>query len=212
MPLPSTAPAATSRVIEMMPHAMPNIVSIVRRLWAQSVASVSRSKSWNDMALRPYSQLLQNDLLFLVEAVEDFCLHAVRNAQLHTEFFLAVFSLGVGNLNRSLSLFVINQRGFGNHQHVLLFLEEDFGVRAHIGLELAARIGNRDAHLESGHVVFLLAQWRNLGDLTGEFLVPERFHHDAGGLAEKDLPDVRFFDLALHVDFADVAQRHDQGS
>jgi hypothetical protein len=31
---------------------MPNIVSMVRRLWAQSVASVSRSKSWNDMALR----------------------------------------------------------------------------------------------------------------------------------------------------------------
>ena len=52
MPLPSPSPAATITVMEMMPQAMPNIVSMVRRLCAQRVASVSRSKSWNDMALR----------------------------------------------------------------------------------------------------------------------------------------------------------------
>jgi len=35
-------------------QAMPNIVSIVRRLWAHSVAKpcLGCSKSWNDMALR----------------------------------------------------------------------------------------------------------------------------------------------------------------
>jgi len=55
-----------SPVMEMMPQAMPNIVSMVRRLCAHSVASVSRSKSWNDMALRPWIELLQNDLLLLV--------------------------------------------------------------------------------------------------------------------------------------------------
>src|SRR5713101_4273470 len=147
MPLPSPSPAATITVIEMMPHAMPNIVSIVRRLWAHKVASVSRSKSWNDMALRGYRQLLQHDLLFLVEAVEDFRLHAVRNAQLHAEFLLAVVGLGVRDLDGSSSLFVVNQRGFRNHQHVLLFLEEDFGIGAHVGFEFAAGIGNRDAHL-----------------------------------------------------------------
>src|SRR6266436_3269306 len=157
MPLPSPSPAATITVIELMPHAMPNIVSIVRRLWAHKVASVSRSKSWNDMALRGYLQLLQDDLLFLGKA------------------------------------------------------EEDFGIGAHVGLELAAGIGNRDAHLEGRDVVLLLAERRNLGDLAGEFLVLKRFHNDARGLAEKYLPDVCFVDLALHVNFADVAQRHDQG-
>src|SRR5438445_8216242 len=148
MPLPSPSPAATITVIEMMPHAMPNIVSIVRRLWAHSVASVSRSRSWNDMALRHYHQLLQDDLLLLVEAFEDFCLHTVRNAQLYAEFLLAVVGLGVGNFDGSFSLFVVNQRGFRNHQHAFLFFEQDFGIGAHVGLELAAGIRNRDAHFE----------------------------------------------------------------
>src|SRR5260370_26529182 len=120
MPLPSPSPAATITVIEMMPHAMPNIVSIVRRLWAHSVASVSRSKSRNDMALPSYLQLLQDNLLFLVEPVEDFRLHAVRNAQLHAEFFLPVVGLRIGNLDRTLSLSLVDQRGFRNHQHVFL--------------------------------------------------------------------------------------------
>src|SRR5467141_2876786 len=148
MPLPRPSPAATITVIEMMPQAMPNIVSMVRRLWAQSVASVSRSRSWNDMALRRSIQLLQDDLLLLVETVEDFRFHAVGNAQLDTELFLAVFGLGVGNLHGGFALFVVNQRGFRNYQDVFLFLEQNFGVGAHVGLELAARIGNRDTHFE----------------------------------------------------------------
>src|SRR6266481_5874100 len=129
MPLPSPSPAATITVMEMMPQAMPNIVSMVRRLWAQSVASVSRSKSWNDMALRLSVRLLQNHFLLLVEAFENLRLHAVGNAQLHAKFFLVV----------------------------------------------------------------------------------ERLHNDARRLTEKNLADIRFIDFALHVDFADVAQRHDQG-
>src|SRR2546430_7175586 len=85
MPFPKPSPAATITVMEMMPQAMPNIVSIVRRLWAQRVASVSLSRSWNDMALRRPDQLLQNDLLPLVEATEDLRLNAIRNAKLYTE-------------------------------------------------------------------------------------------------------------------------------
>src|SRR5258708_5996590 len=108
MPLPSPSPAATITVMEMMPQAMPNIVSMVRRLCAHSVASVSRSKSWNDMALRPWIELLQNDLLLLVETFENLRLHAVRNAQIHAEFFLAVVGFGVGDLTGALSLFVVN--------------------------------------------------------------------------------------------------------
>src|SRR5882762_1564516 len=168
--------------MEMMPQAMPNIVSMVRRLWAQRVASVSLSRSWNDMALRRSIQLLQNDLLFLVEAVKNFRFYAVRNAELHAELFLAVFGLGIGDLDGSLALFVVNQRSFRNHQNVFLFLQENLGVGAHIGLELAARIGNRDAHFEGGDVVLFLAERRNLSDLAGEFLVLERLHNDARGL------------------------------
>src|SRR6266849_1033104 len=211
MPLPSPSPAATITVMEMMPQAMPNIVSMVRRLWAQSVASVSRSKSWNDMALRRSIELLQNDFLLLVEAFEDLRLHAIRNAELHAEFFLAVVGLGIGDLHGGFSLFVVNQRGLRNHQHVFLFLEEDFGVGAHVGLQLTAGIGNRDAHFEGGDVVLLFAERRNLGHLAGEFLVLERFHDDARGLTEKNLADICLVDLALHVYFADVAEGHDQG-
>jgi len=39
-------------VMEMIPQAMPNIVSSVRRLCAQSVATVSRNKSVKFMAPR----------------------------------------------------------------------------------------------------------------------------------------------------------------
>src|SRR3981189_50204 len=142
MPLPSPSPAATITVTEMIPQAMPNIVSMVRRLWAQSVASVSRSKSWNDMALRRSIRLLQNDFLLLVEAFEDLRLHAVGNAQLDAEFFLAVLGLGVGDLDGGFALFVINQRRFRDHQNILLFFQHDFGIGAHVGFEFAAGIGN----------------------------------------------------------------------
>src|SRR5229473_4008353 len=211
MPAPSPSPAATITVMEMMPQAMPNMVSMVRRLWAQSVPSVSRSRSWNDMALRRPIQLLQNDFLLLAEALEDLRLHAVGDAELHAKFFLALVGLGVGDLDRGLSLLVVNQRGFRDHQDIFLFFEEDFGIGAHVGLELPARVRDRDAHFKSGDVVLLLTERRNLGDLAGEFLVLEGFHDDARGLTEKNLADVRFIDLALHVNFADVAEGHDQG-
>src|SRR5437879_12733205 len=114
MPTPSPSPAATITVIEMIPQAMPNIVSMVRRLWAHSVASVSRNRSWNDMASGAI-RLLQNDLLLFVEAFENFRLHTVGNAQLHGKFFLAVVGLGVGNLDGCLALLVVNQRRLRNH-------------------------------------------------------------------------------------------------
>jgi hypothetical protein len=53
-------------VMEIIPHAMPNMVSIVLRLCAHSVLSVSFSKSRNDKAGRLYSSLLQDYLLLLV--------------------------------------------------------------------------------------------------------------------------------------------------
>src|SRR6267143_446846 len=82
-------------------------------------------------------ELLQNDLLLLVETFENLRLHAVRDAQLHAEFFLAVVGFGVGDLNGALSLFVVNQRGFRDHQNVFLLFEEDFSIGAHVGFQLA---------------------------------------------------------------------------
>src|SRR6267378_869333 len=137
MPTPRPSPAATITVMEMMPQAMPNIVSIVRRLCAQSVASVSRSKSWNDMALRLGNRLLQDDLLLFVETFEDLRLDAVGNAQLYIELLL-----GVGNFDGCFAFFVVDQRGFGNHQDVFLFLEKDLSVGAHVGFERATGIRN----------------------------------------------------------------------
>src|SRR6266403_4061643 len=186
MPPPRPSPAATITVMEMMPQAMPNIVSMVRRLWAQSVASVSRSRSWNDMVLRPSIQLLEHDFLLLSEAFKNFSLHAVGDAELDAELFLAVVGLGIGDFNGGLSLFVVDQRRLRNHQHVFLFSEKDFGVGAHVGFELAAGVGNGYAHFERGDVVLLLAKRRNLGDLAGEFLVLEGFHYDARRLAQED--------------------------
>src|SRR5215472_18201991 len=115
MPSPSPSPAATMMVMEMIPQAMPNIVSIVRRLCAHSVASVSRNRSVKFMALRPARRLLQNHLLLFVESFEDFRLHAVRDSQLNAEFFLAILALGVRDFYRSLAVLVINHRRFRNH-------------------------------------------------------------------------------------------------
>src|SRR5712671_135366 len=88
MPAPSPSPAATITVMEMMPQAMPNMVSSVRRLCAQSVASVSFNRSRKDMAIVSESlpQLLQDDLLLFVEALQNFCFDAVGDAQLHGDF------------------------------------------------------------------------------------------------------------------------------
>src|SRR5260370_2229779 len=157
MPLPSPSPAATITVMEMMPQAMPNIVSTVRRLWAQSVASVSRSKSWNDMALRLSVRLLQNHFLLLVEAFENLRLHAVGNAQLHAEFFLAVVGLGVWDLHGGFSLFVINQPGFRNDQDGFLFCHHNLGVRSHRSLPLPALCATRTPHLTSSDVHHTIA-------------------------------------------------------
>src|SRR5579859_1132045 len=126
MPSPSPSPAATMMVMEITPQAMQNIVSIVRRLCAHSVASVSRNKSLKFMALRLSPKLLQNDLLLFVEAFEDFGLHAVGDAEFHAEFLFTVLAFRVGNFDRGFAILVVNHRGFRNHQHILLFFEQDF--------------------------------------------------------------------------------------
>src|SRR5580692_11796758 len=108
MPRPRPSPAATITVIEMMPQAMPNIVSRVRRLWASSVAMVSLSRSRNVI----FASLLENHLLFLVQTGGDFRFHAVGNAELHGNLFLSVVRLRFRNFHRCFAIFVVNQRRF----------------------------------------------------------------------------------------------------
>src|SRR5215469_2918953 len=106
MPRPKPSPAATIKVMEIIPQAMPNIVSSVRRLCAHSVASVSRKRSRNVIA----ASLLQDHLLLFVQSGSNLSLHAVRYPDLHGNFFPSVLRLRVGNLHRRFALLVVNQR------------------------------------------------------------------------------------------------------
>src|ERR1700730_3319417 len=110
MPTPSPSPAATITVMEMMPQAMPNMVNSVRRLCAQSVASVSLSRSRKDMAIVSESlpQLLQDDLLLFVETLQNFGFHAVGDAELDGDFLASVVGFGIGSLYRGVALFVVD--------------------------------------------------------------------------------------------------------
>src|SRR5215469_7179552 len=105
IPRPRPSPAATIKVMEMIPQAMPNIVSSVRRLCAHSVASVSRKRSRNVMA----ASLLQDHWLLFVQSGGDLGLHAVGNPQLHGNLSFPVLRLGIGNLHRRLAVLVVNQ-------------------------------------------------------------------------------------------------------
>src|ERR1700730_9782087 len=129
IPRPRPSPAATIRVMEIMPQAMPNMVSKVRRLWARSVAMVSLRRSRNVIS----ASLLENHWLFLVKARGNFRLHAVGNSELHGNLFLSVVRLRFGNFHRGFAVLVINQRGFRHHQHVLFLFQHDFRVGAHVG-------------------------------------------------------------------------------
>src|SRR5215467_1445935 len=97
--------------MEMMPQAIPNIVSSVRRFCAQSVTKVSRSRSRKDTV----RSLLQNHLLLFVEAGQNLSLYAVGNSQLDVDLPLAVWSLRVGNFDLCLAVFVVNHCRFRRH-------------------------------------------------------------------------------------------------
>jgi len=109
------------------------------------------------MALRRSIQLLQNDLLFLVETFENFRFHAVRDAELYAELFLAVVALAAGISMEAFRSLSYMSAGFRNHQDIFLFLEEDLSIGAHVSLKLAAGIRNRDTHFEGGDVVLFFA-------------------------------------------------------
>ena len=88
----------------------------------------------------------------------------------------------------------------GHQQDVRLLLQDDLGVRGHVGLELAARVLDGDPHLERGDVVLLHAVGRDAVDLAFELPVPKTLHHDARRLVDVDLADVeRVADVVSEV-------------
>src|SRR4051812_42809760 len=182
-------------------------------LWfAERWVSIRRSRDPVPHTSRelPLYLLLQDDLIALLEAFQDFRLGAVRDADLDGSLLLAAVSLRVHDLDGSFLVFVVDDGAFGDHQDVLVLFEDDLRVRRHGSLEFAGGVVDGDTHFERGDVVFLHAHGRDLGDLAVEGLVFERLHLDARRLADVDLADIRLVHFALHVDLVRVAFGHDE--
>src|SRR5690348_14634919 len=118
-------------------------------------------------------QLLQHYLLPFLETVEHLGLGAIGNPKFYGEFLLAVLGVRIRHFHRRLLVLVIKDGPLRNHEHVLVLFQDDFRVRGHRCLQLAARIVDGYAHFEGGDVVLLHAHGRDLGHLAGEGLVLE---------------------------------------
>ena len=91
-----------------------------------------------------------------------------------------------------------------------MLIQNDLCICRHVGLQLAPRIVDGDAHLEGGHVVLFHAQRRDFGYLAVEDAVAEALHLDARRLRHVDVRDVGLVHLALHINLVDVALGHHQ--
>ena len=154
--------------------------------------------------------MLKNDGVAWVEAGDDFGFGAVRDAGLDIDLSAAVLLFGVGDFDGGVAIFVIEDGLLGNGENVFVLLEEDLGVRGHVGFEFAAWIVDGDADFEGGDVIFFDAEWGDFCDLALESFVFEGFDFDAGCLSEIDLADVGLVDFALHVNLSGVADGHDE--
>src|SRR5579862_2965676 len=148
------------------------------------------------------SKLLQNDLVAFLQTAQDFSLRSIRNPDVDGNLALAFLTFLVGNLHRGLLVFVVQDRAFGDLQHVLVLFQDDLGVGRHSRFQFAARIIDRDADLERRDVIFFHAHRRDLGDLTVKRLVLERLDLDARRLSEIHLADIALVNLAFYIDFA----------
>src|SRR6185437_6098585 len=99
--------------------------------------------------------LLQHHLVAFLQTAEQLGLGAVGDADIDRDFLLAVFGASVGNFNRRLLVFVVNNRAFGNLKNVLVFFQNDFRVGGHLSLQLPARVVDGDAYLKGSDVIFL---------------------------------------------------------
>src|SRR5215469_8720175 len=154
--------------------------------------------------------LLQNHLIALVQALQHLGFRAIRDADVDGRFTLAVFAFRVGNFDRSVAIFVVDDGALGNLQHALVLIQNDLGVGGHIRFQLAAGIVDRDTHFEGGDIILFYPHGRDFRDHAFEGLVFEGFDFNPRRLAEIHAPDIALVDFALYIDLAGVADGHHQ--
>src|SRR5271167_3274868 len=144
-PTRSPSPAATIRVMEMIPQAMPNIVRKVRSLCDHNVRSVSSSKS------RKVIESLQYDFISLFQSLYQFRFDTVRDPQLGHDLVPALVSFGIRNLKGRVAVFIVDHRRLRNDEYVVFLLLDDLSVGAHVSLEFTRGVLNGNPHLKSGY-------------------------------------------------------------
>jgi hypothetical protein len=184
-------------------------VATVKKFYVRSVGR--RGFSGAVTGQSGYQLLLQDDGVAGVEAGEDLGFCAVGDAGLDGDLATTGLLLGVGDLDSGIAIVVVHDGLLRDSKDVFVFVEEDLGVGGHIGFEFAAGVVDGDAYLEGGDVVLFDAKRGDLGDLAEEGLVLEGLDLDACWLTHVDFADVCLVDLALYVNLASVADRHDQG-
>ena len=117
--------------------------------------------------------MLKNDGVAGVEAGEQLGFGAVRDAGLDADLTATAFLLRVGDFDGGVAVLVVEDGLLGDGEDVLVLLENDLRVGCHVGLELAARVVDRDADLEGGHVVLFDAERSDFGNGAAEDLVAE---------------------------------------
>src|SRR5271168_3681306 len=157
---------------------------------SSSAPSISPSASLGASAkqggLRLTAALLQHDLIAILQPAEHFRPRAVGYSNVDGNLILPLFPLGIGNLDGSLLVLIVENGAFRNLQHVLMLLQNNLRVRGHLGFQFAARILDRNPNFERSDVVLLHAHRRNLGDLAVERLVLKRFHFYSCRLSQID--------------------------
>src|SRR6266404_3601345 len=146
-PWRNPSPTDPNKSSDSMPQAIPNIVSTLRSLWDHRSLNVcvrlSRICEW----IRKRSSR-QDYFVACLQPGKQLRLGSVGDAELHGDLTFAIFGLGVGDLNGSSAVLSVLHGGLRDQQDAFLLFVDDLGVGAHVGLELAAGIGDRDAHLE----------------------------------------------------------------
>src|SRR5882762_8180528 len=96
---------------------------------------------------RPGEKLLQYHLvIFLERLVDQLRLRAVGNSNLDSNLAFALFALRIWHFPGRLLFLVVDQRALRNLENVLVFFQNHFGIRCHIGLELPAGVVDGGAH------------------------------------------------------------------
>ena len=96
---------------------------------------------------------LQDYLLAFIHARNQLRLHTVRDPELYRNFLFALFGHRVRDFDEALPLPIINNGVLRNDQDTLLLLENDLGIRAHVGFQFAAGISDGYTDFECGDVI-----------------------------------------------------------